>query len=601
MVLSGPTGDRHIDGEVVLDLKEAHRNIIKNESKLKLMETLLDYGLCTRDIYSFACKQVDLCETLHKPDRRTITSAMKMKIRDLKQTIKFYHRVRRRNEMLLLKECGGKSWKLKKIIRAIKKSVREENIDTKTAVKHETKIEHYKKTMERLHNLDEPNGPVSMDEMNKIVTGRGGITQPVDMDGMNKTSVGGGGVAIDVHDASVIPTIPPRNLQDFSTSSIFNAPEDLPDPIQPMGPFITSSDIKLSESEKNLLSKDPKYSLVYPPTKLNFATEIERMNAKVRYNDNSNKFSEKKKSLNRITDCNGMPINWPKGEAKYTGSDVKNNGETLGDMFRECKDRFVFNPLDKTIDFSTQRATDYKLNRSVKLPKPMDANKELQCEIRRTQYLKAFDKYEEEICRSENDDRKKRKLRKKDNIKSQHNKKKNCGKENLGTKTQKKGGRANHPLNLNKKESEALKNLKKRIKEGEIIISQTDKSSRFAVLTKKQYLDAGKVHTSKDKEITWKEVKYIQSQINAHVWWITNALGYGEKTDPSRVMKNFQNHSLEIPDMAILVKDHKMWDPSSNKPVPTRPVVSGNRGVNTHLSEMVSELLEPLVLEMGGG
>ena len=36
-------------------------------------------------------------------------------------------------------------------------------------------------------------------------------------------------------------------------------------------------------------------------------------------------------------------------------------------------------------------------------------------------------------------------------------------------------------------------------------------------------------------------------------------------------------------------------------PVPTRPVVSGNRGVNTHLSELISEILEPVALKMGGG
>ena len=29
--------------------------------------------------------------------------------------------------------------------------------------------------------------------------------------------------------------------------------------------------------------------------------------------------------------------------------------------------------------------------------------------------------------------------------------------------------------------------------------------------------------------------------------------------------------------------------------------MSGNKGVNTHLSEIISEFLEPLVLEMGGG
>ena len=46
-----------------------------------------------------------------------------------------------------------------------------------------------------------------------------------------------------------------------------------------------------------------------------------------------------------------------------------------------------------------------------------------------------------------------------------------------------------------------------------------------------------------------------------------------------------------------MIKDHKQWSPDTNKPVPSRPVVSGNKGVNSHLSE----ILEPLVLELGGG
>ena len=67
------------------------------------------------------------------------------------------------------------------------------------------------------------------------------------------------------------------------------------------------------------------------------------------------------------------------------------------------------------------------------------------------------------------------------------------------------------------------------------------------------------------------------------------------------MLKNIQNHSLEVPEMALLIKDHKDYNMDSNAPVPSRPVVSGNRGVNTHLSELLSEILEPLIPEMGGG
>ena len=56
--------------------------------------------------------------------------------------------------------------------------------------------------------------------------------------------------------------------------------------------------------------------------------------------------------------------------------------------------------------------------------------------------------------------------------------------------------------NLSWSELRELKSLKKRISAGEYIIAQTDKSSRFAILSVDQYLKAGKVHTDNDKEIS---------------------------------------------------------------------------------------------------
>ena len=73
------------------------------------------------------------------------------------------------------------------------------------------------------------------------------------------------------------------------------------------------------------------------------------------------------------------------------------------------------------------------------------------------------------------------------------------------------------PIKIDREEVAAMKKLKKRVSDGELIICQTDKSSRFSVLSRKQYLDSGKQHTEKDKKITWKEAKYIQGQLNSHL------------------------------------------------------------------------------------
>ena len=74
----------------------------------------------------------------------------------------------------------------------------------------------------------------------------------------------------------------------------------------------------------------------------------------------------------------------------------------------------------------------------------------------------------------------------------------------------------------------------------------------------------------------------------------------GQK-DPKRMNRNILGSTVEVPDMVLLIKDHKLWSLADNTPVPSRPVVSGSRGINTHLSEWISEFLEPIALEMSSG
>ena len=55
--------------------------------------------------------------------------------------------------------------------------------------------------------------------------------------------------------------------------------------------------------------------------------------------------------------------------------------------------------------------------------------------------------------------------------------------------------------NLTKEEQAGLKSLQKRVKDGGLVICQTDKSSRFAIMTMQGYEEAGKKHTLKDQEV----------------------------------------------------------------------------------------------------
>ena len=55
-----------------------------------------------------------------------------------------------------------------------------------------------------------------------------------------------------------------------------------------------------------------------------------------------------------------------------------------------------------------------------------------------------------------------------------------------------------------------------------------------------------------------------------------------------------------IAPLYLLIKDHKAWRESDGVPPPSRPVCSGNKGCNRHLSEVLSLILEPLGHAVGG-
>ena len=78
-------------------------------------------------------------------------------------------------------------------------------------------------------------------------------------------------------------TVAPRRLSEYSSLKIFGTAKDLPPRQPPVGPFICAKDLKLSNSEIRILSKEPKYSLMLPPSRLEFDTEIEKSQAKHRY------------------------------------------------------------------------------------------------------------------------------------------------------------------------------------------------------------------------------------------------------------------------------------------------------------------------------
>ena len=62
-----------------------------------------------------------------------------------------------------------------------------------------------------------------------------------------------------------------------------------------------------------------------------------------------------------------------------------------------------------------------------------------------------------------------------------------------------------------------LKNLKKRVKNEELIVLPTDKSGRFGVMSVKNYLRAGEKHTKKDEEVDMATIINTRNELNGNM------------------------------------------------------------------------------------
>ena len=69
----------------------------------------------------------------------------------------------------------------------------------------------------------------------------------------------------------------------------------------------------------------------------------------------------------------------------------------------------------------------------------------------------------------------------------------------------------------------------------------------------------------------------------------------------SRIRETTMGEGLSTCPLSLLFKDHKGWSAESGTVPPTRPVVGGHLGINLHISEIVSDILDPLVSTYIGG
>ena len=142
----------------------------------------------------------------------------------------------------------------------------------------------------------------------------------------------------------------------------------------------------------------------------------------------------------------------------------------------------------RAMDFSRMRATDIKQNKRIFLPKDLEQELEAKMEVRRMEGSKFFDE-----CMKI--------LQDEESVKTEDN--------------------------LTPSERRGLDSLRKRVKEGKIVLVQTDKSWRLAVLTREQYQETGEPHLKDTTEIGPGFLRTNQSILNGHMSWWAAILNLG--------------------------------------------------------------------------
>jgi hypothetical protein len=157
--------------------------------------------------------------------------------------------------------------------------------------------------------------------------------------------------------------------------------------------------------------------------------------------------------------------------------------------------------------------------------------------------------------------------------------------------------------NLTKSQLKGLLSLKSRIKNAEIVVVPTDKTGKFSVMSRASYEQSGLAHTRGDPDASWDKIKEAQKEVNGHVSMLLKFFKMGEywENNVDRVRETMLGEGLAVCPIALLFKDHKGWENTGGTVPPTRHVAGGHVGLNMNLSEVVSDVLEPIVGTIEGG
>ena len=144
-------------------------------------------------------------------------------------------------------------------------------------------------------------------------------------------------------------------------------------------PMICSRDIKLSTDELNFLRKGPKFMLRQDGNENDFVVNLEKMVIKDKYEASSD----------------GRDLDATDHNVTESSEDSSDDLKALAGEV-EARSGMVYSKKDMTLNLGKLRATNYKFNKHVCLPRSETAYREAVHEVRKTEMLKIFRK---SLCR----------------------------------------------------------------------------------------------------------------------------------------------------------------------------------------------------------
>ena len=304
--------------------------------------------------------------------------------------------------------------------------------------------------------------------------------------------------------------------------------------------------VSLDEDELSIIKLSPKFAVLSKLEDESIERDIEISIAKMKYEIKRQKELE----LFEEVDMDIM-------DNKKVRFDDTVEEETENEV-NEVRERQVFDPIGKIFDFSKRRATDCVENTKIHLPQMGDPKEESQLEMLQTLLWDEYLAFKKEL-------EKKVKGGKKD-----------------ATERNQEGD------NLTKQQQAGLKKLKKRIKDGELLVIKTDKSGKLGVISREKYQEMGLRDSLNDVKIERNEIRKIEKKINDHTRMLLKVVNAGKAHGHLERISNSKitNSETEAPKY-YLFKDHKEkenW----------RPVVSGCNSNTLGLSNLLSDMVESI-------